>query len=495
MTLTTWILKNLRQIVDMMVAMGRMLNTKFRQPATVQGPVSPASYSPPVPAAAAPSKGFSISGEDSQQSNPLRKVAFYFGLGLFLVIFGVLPELVYYITGSNTYLLYFFFPPAVIGAFITGGLRRTLRFRASWLWIAFFAWMILATPFSYWKGGSTARVYDYGRLSLPLLFIMGGLATNWKEIRAIFYTIASAAFINVLSARFFLHADQGGRVSLDASGTIGNSNDLAAHLLLVLPFLLFIVMDRKKLGVIRYALLLPILYGIWVITSTASRGALIAMAIVFLFVLLRATAAQRILAVVAAVVISASLFLLLPGSVLNRLGTLVGQEHEEADESAESRSYLFRTSIKYTLQHPLFGVGPDQFSNFEGNEKLSEGQVGNWHATHCAWTQVSSECGIPALIFFTLAIGSALMIVNKTWRQARKEGYTEIANACFCYLMAMVGFLVAITFLANAYRFYLPAMIGLAISIRFVALQQMSARPEQARFSTPRFPAQRLAVR
>jgi O-antigen ligase len=433
--------------------------------------------------------------DDAQQSNPLRKVAFYFGLGLLFVQFAVLPELIYYITGSNTYLLYFFFPPAVIGAFITGGLRRTLRFRASWLWIAFFAWMVLATPLSYWKGGSTARVIDYGRLAMPLLFVMGGLATNWKEIRAIFYTIASAAFVNVLSARLFTREDNGGRITLDSSGTIGNSNDLAAHLLLVLPFLLFIVIDRKNLGVIRYFLLLPITYGIWLITSTASRGALVALAAMFLFILWRATPVQRILGLVAGVVLAASMFVLLPGSVLNRLGTLVGQEHSEADESSESRSYLFKTSIKYTLQHPLFGVGPDQFSNYEGNEKVSNGEVGNWHATHCSWTQVSSECGIPALLFFALGIGSALLLVNKTWRQARNEGYTEIANTCFCYLMAMVGFLVAITFLANAYRFYLPAMIGLAISIRFVALQQMSSRPEPIKSFVPRFPAQTLAVR
>jgi O-antigen ligase len=174
---------------------------------------------------------------------------------------------------------------------------------------------------------------------------------------------------------------------------------------------------------------------------------------------------------------------------------LIGQEHIEADESAESRGYLFKTSVKYTLQHPLFGIGPDQFSNYEGNEKVSNGEVGNWHATHCAWTQVSSECGIPALLFFILGIGSALLLVNKTWRQARKENYTEIANACFCYLLAMVGFLVAITFLANAYRFYLPAMIGLAISIRVAALQQMSARPEPIQSFSPRFPVQPLAAR
>ena len=107
---------------------------------------------------------------------------------------------------------------------------------------------------------------------------------------------------------------------------------------------------------------------------------------------------------------------------------------------------------------------------------MAEGKIGNWHATHCSWTQVSSECGVPALLLFVLGIGSALLMVHRTWRKARAQGFTDISNACFCYMVAMVGFLVAITFLANAYRFYFPAMVGLAISMSFVANRQMSAR-------------------
>ena len=152
--------------------------------------------------------------------------------------------------------------------------------------------------------------------------------------------------------------------------------------------------------------------------------------------------------------------------------------------------------MRYSLQHPLFGVGLGQFPNFEGTESRSKGEFGNWHATHCAWTQVSSECGIPALLFFVLGIGSALALVFRAWRQARKQGFTELSNACFCYLMAMVGFLVDITFIPNAYRFYLPAMIGLAISISFVAKGQMAAgTASKDKRLASMIPAQPLAVR
>jgi O-antigen ligase len=137
--------------------------------------------------------------------------------------------------------------------------------------------------------------------------------------------------------------------------------------------------------------------------------------------------------------------------------------------------YLFQKSLLYTVQHPLFGVGPDQFTNYEGGTAVAEGHVGNWHATHCSWTQVSSECGIPALIFYVCGIGSALALVMRTFWSARQQGHAEITNACFCYLLGMAGFLVAITFLANAYRVYVPVMISLAVSMSFAASEELSA--------------------
>jgi len=424
----------------------------------------------------------------------VRKLAFYFGLAFIFVEFGVLTELTYYVTGISTYLIYWVAPGAILGALFTGGLRRTLQNRAAWYWIAFFIWLLVGLPFSSWRGGSTGLIYDYTRVCMSMLFVVGGLATNWKEVRAVFYTIAMAGFVNLLTARMFAKQENG-RLTMSASGTIGNSNDLAAHLIIVLPFLLFISMDRKRNPILRYAMFLPIAYGITVILGTASRGGLIALGVVFLFMILRATAKQRIVAAVAALVLTAVSFAILPESTLSRLGSLFGEKHEEAEESADARSYLFWTSVRYTFEHPLVGVGLGQFSTFEGNESRQKGEHGNWHETHCSWTEISSESGLPALLFFVLGIGSALLLVQRTWRQARTQGFAEIANACFCYLVAMVGFLVTMTFLADAHRFYLPAMIGLAISMSIVARRQMSTRTGGDQRVAGMAPRQPLAVR
>jgi O-antigen ligase len=428
----------------------------------------------PVPAPATspasdPSASIAIAAPpETLSSNPIRRVAFYFGLAFLFTELTGLHELASFALGFNAYLLYLLVPPALFCGLLTGTLQRTFRRRGPWYWLAFYAWMILATPFSTWRGGSLQRVVD-ARVDLIVLVIVGGLATNWKEARAVFYTIAAGAVVNLLTARIFMKADEG-RISVGLSGfDIENSNDLAAQLLLVLPFLLFLALGPRKNILIRIGVAAGLVYGIKIVLGTASRGALVGLAAMFLVLLLLGSMRQRIILLAAGGLIATVTLIFLPGQTLTRLATLFGQHDVEADESRASRMYLFQKSVQFTLQHPIFGVGPDQFSNYEGGTSVAAGKPGSWHATHCSWTQVSSECGIPALIFYVSGIGSAILLVVRVRRAALERGRMDIANACFCYLLGMAGFLVAITFLADAYHYYVPAMISLAVTMSVAA--------------------------
>ncbi len=459
-----------------------MLSSRWRpaagRPVATAGmPITPAVVGKPVrlaPASPVADVSPDAGRLNALENNPLRKLAFYFGLALLFTELTVLHELAADILGFNPYLLYIVAPPALLCGLFTGSVQRTFRYRAPYYWLAFYAWMALATPFSHWRGGSFGRVVD-GRINLMLLVVVGGLILSWKDVRVVFYTIAAAAVVNLLTARYFMSMS-GGRISIGLeSFSIANSNDLAAQLLLLLPYLLFITMDQRRNIVIRLAPFPLIAYGLWVVLGTASRGALIGLAAAILFLLCLGSMKQRLAAVAGGLGVALLVFVFLPGTARTRLGSLFGEQHEEAEESEASRSYLFEKSLLYTAQHPLFGVGPDQFSNYEGGASVAEGRVGNWHDTHCSWTQVSSECGIPALIFYLAGLGSALLLVLRTFRRAREQGQLEIANACFCYLLGMAGFLVAITFLSNAYRYYVPVMIGLAVSMCFAARRQMDS--------------------
>jgi O-antigen ligase len=194
---------------------------------------------------------------------------------------------------------------------------------------------------------------------------------------------------------------------------------------------------------------------------------------VTLFLLWKASAQIRIGFILAGLLLGAVLPTVLPDQTKARLGSLFGSEHGEAEESRDSREYLFFKSVEYSFQYPLFGVGPDQFPNYEGAEARSEGRHGNWHVTHCVWTQVSSECGIPALLFLIASISTAFFPLNRIYRLAREKQMEDFARASLCFLLSAVGFLVAITFLAQAYAYYIPVMVGLAVAFRNAAEKEL----------------------
>jgi O-antigen ligase len=157
---------------------------------------------------------------------------------------------------------------------------------------------------------------------------------------------------------------------------------------------------------------------------------------------------------------------MLSGDLLTRLGTFSADEGDEgAIESQNMRKYLLRKSIEYTFQHPLFGVGPGQFANYEGTARVAAGGQGMWFNTHNTLTQVSSECGIPALLFFLAAIVSTFRLLNQTWRKAQQAGMVEVVSALLYIRAAFVAFFVAAFFLNQGYMFYFPAFTGIVIAI------------------------------
>jgi O-antigen ligase len=133
--------------------------------------------------------------------------------------------------------------------------------------------------------------------------------------------------------------------------------------------------------------------------------------------------------------------------------------------------------VEYTFTHPIFGVGPAQFANYEGNNNKVIGTHGYWHATHNTFTQASSESGIPAFFFFTAGLVSTYRMLNGAYRKARQRAdCRDIETAVMCAMMGMVGFCTAAMFLNFAYFFYEPALGGLAIAISRGAELEFAAR-------------------
>ena len=110
-------------------------------------------------------------------------------------------------------------------------------------------------------------------------------------------------------------------------------------------------------------------------------------------------------------------------------------------------------------------MGPAEFSDYEASVAKVEGTKAGWQVTHNAYTQISSEEGIPALLFYLTSIVMTFRTFGRVYRAARaRPKLRPMAIACFCCQLAMVGFCSAIFFLSLALTMYLPTMSGLAMA-------------------------------
>lgn len=424
---------------------------------------------------------------------------FYFALATIFIRFSAVHEALAVALNLNLYLLYIILPPAIFGVVVTGGIRRTFQARSTKFWLAFLGWLCVATLFSKWRGGSASEVLAYSKSEIPMLFIVAGLVMTWQECKLVMYTLVLAGLTDLVVGRLFMQQDIN-RVELAMGGsTIGNANDLAAHLILMMAFVLFALIAPKIPTIIRLFCLPAIGYGLFMIVGTASRGALIALMVCVVFAFAMGSPKFRMITIVTIPIATVVIVASLPRTTLLRLATITSSEAtsgsdllliQEAEGSTEARQELLKKSIQYTFQHPVFGVGPFEFASFEGGESTAAGHRGMWHQTHNSFTQVSSECGIPALIFFLCAIGSAFALAMKTFKKARANPVNaDIAAATFCLMLGIVGFLSAAFFLNLAYRFYEPAFCGLCIVLYSAAQREMAARQIRAASAMPATPA------
>jgi putative inorganic carbon (hco3(-)) transporter len=413
-----------------------------------------------------PAAAFTDPFWDAEQASPTRRLGFILALFFIFLRLSFLHEIIFAKTGVNTYLLLLFRIPVMTMMIISGGLGRGLKGRTALYWLALTAWMIIDLPFSTWRSDSILSVYAFITLSLTMVPVISGMASTVKDCIRMLWVFALAGCVNILSSRLFANAGENDR--LFSIGSISNANDFAGHLLYVLPFVFFGVLQTRS-NVVKLVLSGMLIYGLYAGAQTASRGGLIALVALVLYLLFRGPGKMR-LAAVAVILTALIVGAMLPDFVIKRYRTIITTDEkdlpEEAIASAHTRGYLFWKSVHITLAHPLFGIGPAQFPNVEGNEARALGKHGSWQVTHNTYTQISSECGIPALFFLLLATGSTwrlLVSVQKLcWRRGR---FHAIANMAFCLQLSWVGFSVAVIFLSMGYSMYLPTLTGIAIAL------------------------------
>ncbi len=121
-----------------------------------------------------------------------------------------------------------------------------------------------------------------------------------------------------------------------------------------------------------------------------------------------------------------------------------------------------------TLHHPIFGVGPGDFSFVSWDErKAATGAGGESLVSHNTYTQISSETGLPGFFFFAASLVLSFRYAYRSYRESA-ETDTEL-SACARYLIYSSGALFAgIFFLSVGYTHILATFFALAAAIRLI---------------------------
>jgi O-antigen ligase len=229
--------------------------------------------------------------------------------------------------------------------------------------------------------------------------------------------------------------------------------------------------------------------GFYQILSTGSRGALVTAALTLLVIAVVSRVKTKIAILLGIPLLGMLAIPLVPTKSAERLASLFRSEQEDTTDATASRMArrrLLEQSITITLTHPIFGVGPGEFMDSEGRLAKESGERGMWHETHNTYTQVSSECGIPAFLCYVTAL---LFTLVGFWKMG-KNSDAVLAGLAKVLFVSGFSFAVATFFLSHAYDF--PVLVSGALCVamqQFLARQIADAR-DQVPLAQPAIPAQ-----
>ena len=359
----------------------------------------------------------------------------------------------------------------------SGQALRGLRSSIGLCWAAFLLWMILATPWSVWQGGSAALLANYVPRAYLEFFYTCAFVDSLRRCRQWMYVqVASGAALLLSCVVFGNMGDSAeNRFRIPDSLFYANSNDLALALLLAVASFLFLFHQPSRIG--RLAGIVGILLSTFYAFRTASRGCVIAASALLILTCAFSRNKWKVsaLALAALAVALAAAIGGESSSALHRLSLLEvdasSPPQTESDlasvASQVQREELFKTSLRYSLNYPLFGVGPDQFSTAVSQDAARASQHLPWLGTHNTYTQVSSECGIPALIFYLAVIALCLRTNLRLYRQTRdRPADCELAGLSRCLLAGTLVYAVSAFFFHMAYNAYLPELAGFTVALQ-----------------------------
>lgn len=315
---------------------------------------------------------------------------------------------------------------------------------------------LVGVPLAVEPGEAWSAWVDYAKV-VTMFVVMVNVVRTEGRLRAMFWLALLVSVILGANAVYDYHtgrfAPGADRVEGVIGGLFENPNDLALHLVTMIPLaagLLFV--SRGLAGKALYAAAaLVMTLGVVV---TYSRGGFLALSCAMFVMAWKLKRRGRAAVVIGFLAAGLLLVALGPSSYGARLMSAFGGDADGG--SAESRQQLLIRSIFVSLRHPLLGVGMNNFPLLSIHDKVS----------HNAYTQVSSEMGMPALAAYVLFILAALRRMRGVERATADDKKRARVHYLAVGMQAsLAGYMVASFFASVAYLWYVYYLVGYVLCL------------------------------
>lgn len=384
------------------------------------------------------------------------------GLYLFTFVLYFRPyELISALSGISSMALIVAVPTLLVFFFtqFTREGNLTARPREVNLVLLFVVAALASIPLALNRGEAWGEFNDKFIKAVLMFIVMVNVVRTERRLRWLLWlSLAISCFLAahaVADYRAGRLADLGVRVAGAVGGMFGNPNDMALHLVTMIPVAVALFFTtRNPLSKLVYAACAAVIVaGIVVSFSRGGFLGLIAACGVLAWKLGRR---HKLLVGVACVVAAAAFVVLAPGDYGARLSTITSVSADLTGSSSQRQALLIR-SLLVTAKHPLFGVGMGNFHIVSIHELVS----------HNAFTQVSSEMGLAALVIYVWFMVAPL----RRLRSIERETFDARGSSRFYYLAvglqaALVGYMVSSFFASVAYSFYVYYLVGYAVALR-----------------------------
>jgi probable O-glycosylation ligase (exosortase A-associated) len=295
--------------------------------------------------------------------------------------------------------------------------------------------------------------------------VVATMATNRTRIHAlILVAVMSLMYYGVKGGLFTLMTGGNFRVEGPGATTIGDNNQLALAILMMIPLANYLRLHSAHLYV-RYILLAAMVLSMISVLGSYSRGAFLALAGLLVVAWLGAKKKFLYPFIAAAIVIPAWAFM--PQSYVDRINTI---QNAGSDSSFQGRLAAWKVALGYAEDHLPFGAGfagattPQIFARYAPGEDS--------HAAHSIYFEVLGDNGFVGLALYLvilfLCFWNTFVIRKRTKRNPEMAWMYDLAG--MLQLMLFV-FCVGGAALSFAYYDMLFISAGLLSAMRAMVPQ------------------------